>query len=409
VLRRPACYIAGRVKNPEPDADPEVRTALNAVGRIEAVPMILDVLCRSTGMGFAAIARVTEDRWIACSVRDEITFGLLPGGELEVATTLCHEVRQSRETIAIDQVAKDAVYCGHPTPVRYGFESYVSTPIILKDGTFFGTLCAIDPRPHVVKTPETLGMFKLFAELISLHLDAIDRLDSSEASLLEERQSAELREQFIAVLGHDLRNPLGAILGYADLLSRMPLSDKGVQAVERIARSGRRMSALIDDVLDFARGRLGGGLTLNLQTEPLEASLQHVVSELRVSFPDRRIETEFVVSQPVRSDRARIGQLLSNLLANAVTHGSADQPIRVRASTEGGTFLLSVSNAGEPIPSSTLERLFHPFYRGAVRQVQQGLGLGLYISSEIARAHGGTLDVVSTAEQTRFTFRMPLG
>lgn len=388
--------------------DPEVRAALDAVRRIDAVPTILEVLCRSTGMGFAAIARVTEERWIACSVRDEIAFGLVPGGELRVATTLCREVRQNRETIAIDNVSKDTEYCGHPTPAMYAFESYVSTPIILKDGTFFGTLCAIDPRPAIVKTPETLGMFKLFAELISMHLDAMERLDSSEASLVEERKSAELREQFIAVLGHDLRNPLSAILGYADLLVSMPISDKAAQAVGRIARSGRRMSALIDDVLDFARGRLGGGLALSLDTQPIEATLQHVVAELRVSFPERTIDTDIVMREPVKCDGARIGQLLSNLLANAVSHGAAGEAILVRASTEGGTFRLSVSNGGEPIPSSTLERLFHPFYRGAVRQNQQGLGLGLYISSEIARAHGGTLDVVSTSDETRFTLQMPV-
>jgi signal transduction histidine kinase len=393
-----------------PYFDVDILAALDIVRRIDAVPMILDVLCRSTGLRFAAIARVTEERWIACSVLDQINFGLLPGGELKVTTTLCHEVRQSRETIAIDHVAEDAVYCGHPTPAMYGFQSYVSTPIILKDGSFFGTLCAIDPRPAAVKTPETLGMFKLFAELISMHLDAMIRLDSSEANLLEERKSAELREQFIAVLGHDLRSPLSAILNYADLLLQLPGSEVVQQAAGSIKRSGRRMSGLIDDVLDFARGRLGGGLALDLDTgEPLDAILQHAIAEFRVSAPDRSIETEIDVRESVRCDRARLAQLFSNLLVNAVTHGAADQPIRVRAATAGGLFEFSVANGGEPVPAAALERLFHPFHRSAVRQRQQGLGLGLYIASEIARAHGGTLDVVSTAGETRFTFRMPLG
>jgi GAF domain-containing protein len=176
-----------------------------AVNRIEAVPTILEVVCRTTGMGFAAVARVTEERWIACGVRDEIKFGLQPGDELQVETTICHEIQRSREAVVINHVAEDEAYCGHPTPAMYGFQSYISMPIILADGTFFGTLCAIDPRPAKVKTPETVGMFKLFAELIAFHLDAIKRLDSSEASLLDERTTAELREQFIAVLGHDLR------------------------------------------------------------------------------------------------------------------------------------------------------------------------------------------------------------
>src|ERR1700691_3905587 len=105
-----------------------------AVNRIDAVPIILEVVCRTTGMGFAAVARVTEDRWIACSVRDEIEFGLKPGGELKVETTLCHEIRQSGKPVVIDHVAEDDCYSGHPTPALYGFQSYISMPIVLPDG-----------------------------------------------------------------------------------------------------------------------------------------------------------------------------------------------------------------------------------------------------------------------------------
>src|SRR5580700_6264963 len=111
-----------------------------AIGRIDAVPTILEVVCRTTGMGFAAVARVTEDRWIACSVKDDIAFGLQPGGELKVETTICHEIRQSGEPVIINHVAESMVYCRHPTPAMYGFQSYISMPIVLPDGTFFGTL-----------------------------------------------------------------------------------------------------------------------------------------------------------------------------------------------------------------------------------------------------------------------------
>jgi GAF domain-containing protein len=162
-------------------------------------------------MGFAAVARVSEDRWVACSVRDAIRFGLQPGGELKVETTICNEIRQNRQWVVIDHVAADQTFCQHPAPALYGFQSYISMPIILPDGRFFGTLCAIDPRPALVNTPETIGMFRLFAELIAFHLDAHERLAASRARLLDERRTAELREQFIAVLGHDLKNPLASI------------------------------------------------------------------------------------------------------------------------------------------------------------------------------------------------------
>jgi GAF domain-containing protein len=146
-----------------------------AVDKIPAVPTILEVVCRTTGMGFAAVARVTEDRWIACSVRDEIAFGLQPGGELKVETTICHEIRQSGQPVIINDVAEDPLFCHHHTPALYGFQSYISMPIVLPDGRFFGTLCAIDPRPARLDKPEIISMFKLFAELVAFHLNALDR------------------------------------------------------------------------------------------------------------------------------------------------------------------------------------------------------------------------------------------
>ena len=160
-------------------------------GRIEAIAAILNVVCRVTKMRFAAVARVTEDRWIACQVRDELDLGLGPGSELPIDSTICNQIRQHGEPVVIDHVAEDQQFCSHPIPAKYGFQSYISMPIFLKDGRFFGTLCAIDPRPHRLKNPETIGMFKLFAELIAFHLDASERLAWSEASLLGERALAD--------------------------------------------------------------------------------------------------------------------------------------------------------------------------------------------------------------------------
>ena len=152
-----------------------------AIESIAAVPTILDVVCRSTAMGFAAIARVTEDRWVACAVKDDIAFGLKPGGALDLETTICHEIRQSGVPVIIDHVAEDPAFSEHHTPAKYGFQSYISMPIVLPDGTFFGTLCAIDPKPAKLNTPAVVGMFKMFADLIGFHLDANQRLASRTA------------------------------------------------------------------------------------------------------------------------------------------------------------------------------------------------------------------------------------
>jgi signal transduction histidine kinase len=381
---------------------------LARIAGLAAVPTILDVVCRTTGMGFAAVARVTEDRWIACAVQDDIGFGLKPGGELEVRTTICDEIRGSGTAVVIDHVAEDDLYREHHTPKMYGIQSYISMPIVRPSGEFFGTLCAIDPRPAVLKTPQVVGMFQMFADLIAFHLDAQDRLANTQAALLDARQSAELREQFIAVLGHDLRNPLASIDAGARILRRTALEPKALTVLDLMQGSVMRMSGLITNVLDVARGRLGGGLVVEARVDPdLARLLEQVVAELLSASPGREVAVEIDLTHPVLGDSGRIAQLFSNLLANALTHGAADQPVQVRAFSGEGRFELSVANAGAPIPPDIQARLFHPFSRGVGMFGPQGLGLGLYISKEIARAHGGELTMSSTPAETRFTFRIP--
>lgn len=391
------------------DLSPEIQADIAAIADIAAVPSILQVVCNATGMGFAAVARVTEGRWIACSVLDQINFGLKSGGELKVETTICHEIRQAREGVVIDHVAEDEIYRGHPTPAMYGFQSYISMPIFRRDGTMFGTLCAIDPKPRVLKTPAVIGMFKLFAELIGFHIDSTDRLASSQADLMDERKTAELREQFIAVLGHDLRNPLAALDAGARLLLKRPLDARAGEIVTMMQSSVARMSNLITNVLDFARGRLGGGFQIDRNADaPLKPALSLVATELGIANPGRAIDIDLDFVDPIDCDRDRMAQMFSNLLANALMHGAADKPIKVAARKAEGAFKLSVANAGPPIPADTLKQLFLPFTRGEAHSHKQGLGLGLFIASEIAGAHRGMLTVESHAEETRFTFQMPL-
>jgi hypothetical protein len=378
------------------------------IGQIEAVPMILEVVCRTTGMGFAAVARVTEDRWVACAVRDEIAFGLVPGGELEVGTTICDEIRQSGEAVVIDHVAQDAQFCNHHTPAQYGFQSYISQPIF-RDGRFFGTLCAIDPKPAQLKNPQVMGMFRLFAELIAQHMESQDRLAESQAQLLSERHAAELREQFIAVLGHDLRNPLASIQAGGRLLGKTPLDERAKVLVGAMQASVMRMAGLIDNVMDFARARLGGGFEIARRADAnVREAILLAVDELRLANPDREIVTDVALDEPVACDSGRVAQLLSNLLANALRHGEEGGLVRVKARTDSGRFELSVTNAGVAIPPERAALLFRPFERAEHHHGQQGLGLGLYIASEIARAHDGTLVVTSDEAETRFTFSMPL-
>jgi signal transduction histidine kinase len=240
-----------------------------------------------------------------------------------------------------------------------------------------------------------------------IFVDGHDVTAQKEAEIALSNNSA-LREQFIAVLGHDLRNPLAAISGGMNLLLKTSLDEKAKAIVDLVRGSATRMAALIDNVMDFARGRLGGGFPLERSAAgQLEPLVRQVVAELQTSAPDRVIDVRIAVTEPVDCDPARIGQLVSNLVGNAIDHGAPDQPIQVTAATQDGWFEFSVANAGEQIPPASLAHIFDPYARGAHRSSRQGLGLGLYISNEIAKAHGGTLGVISTRDQTSFTFRMP--
>src|SRR5688572_29860669 len=249
---------------------------LVAIERIDAVPRILEVVCRATGMGFAAVARVTEERWIACAVRDEIAFGLEPGGELRVETTICNEIRQHGQLVVIDDVAGDDLFCRHPTPQLYGFRSYISVPIIVRDGRFFGTLCAIDPRPARVNTRETISMFTLFAQLIAFHLDAGDRVAQLEARVASRTLALQqlnvrlerVREDESARIARELHDDLGQGLTALKLdieAARLALAVPSDHGRIRTRDALESMAVLTDAALD---------------------SVERIVSELRPAVLD---------------------------------------------------------------------------------------------------------------------------
>lgn len=150
--------------SPPPQPTPDtLHDGAVAAGRLPGIDTVLTEVCRLTGMGFAAVARVTEHRWIACMVHDGIDFGMTAGDELAVRTTICDEIRATGQAVVIDSVRLSEDWKTHPVPILYGFESYASFPIILPDGRFFGTLCALDPRPRHVEAPAVIEAMKALA------------------------------------------------------------------------------------------------------------------------------------------------------------------------------------------------------------------------------------------------------
>ena len=381
---------------------------LDAVAQSDAVPTILDTVCMATGMGFAAVARVTDERWVTCRAVDHINFGLRPGDELEVESTLCHEVRQAQQEIVISDVHADEIYCDHHTPARYGFRSYISVPVLRADGTFFGTLCAIDPEPRELHNQRVLNMFRLFARMVGESLDVGRRLLDAESRLAEEKDLSRLQDEFVAILGHDLRNPVAAMQAGVRLLSRQPLGDQSREIVKHFRASLHRMSGLIENILQHARIELGSGIAIQPATcFQLGRSLTHVIGEIEAVAPDRALVVEIDGTGDVYCDEARLGQLLSNLLANAIAHGDPQEPVAVTIRTTADQFMIAVENGGDQIPAAEQGQLFERYARGAMRSDKGGLGLGLYIASQIAKGHGGMLHLSSDAKHTRFTFTMP--
>lgn len=267
-------------------------------------------------------------------------------------------------------------------------------------------LNALERRDDAENAESVYFIVSKAADRISYEKNLQYEKQIAESKLQAEKEMVALREQLIAVLGHDLRNPLASVLFAAEMLSESLKEEKYAEVLAILKRSGLRMNELIGTIMDFAKTRLGGGLFVEWQEATLQPVLQQVVDELVLATGGREIASTFAIQEPVYCDPYRIAQLLSNLLANALTHGADNTPIRVSVSHQNGNLEFSVSNEGEKIPDELLENIFEPFTREGNRKSQNGLGLGLYISSEIARAHRAELTCTSSDKETCFRFYM---
>ncbi len=399
------------------DAVKDFAADIAAIADIDAVPKILDIVCRTTGMGFAAIARVTEDRWIACETRDTIGFGLQAGGELPVETTICSAIRKAREPVVIDAVADDPVYRGHPIPALYGFQSYLSVPIILKDGTFFGTLCAIDTKPAKVDTPEIVGTFQLFAELIAAQLQTNHRFNASvrrheEAEeRLRQSQKMEAVGQLTGGLAHDFNNLLTGIGGSLDLM-RLRLSQGRTHDIERyiVAAQGasKRAAGLTQRLLAFSRRQ-----TLLPEVTDVDR-LVTGMAELITGSISARIHFEVAGAAdlwPARVDQNQLENALLNLCINArdampdggrLTVETGNHRLDAEAAAEndlepGHYVSLSVSDTGSGMSPAVIARAFDPFF--TTKPIGVGTGLGLSMVYGFARQSGGHVRIRSVVDQ----------
>ena len=226
----------------------------------------------------------------------------------------------------------------------------------------------------------------------------------------ERAQAAHFTELFVGILGHDLRNPLSAITMGAALLGDGLASSADARIVERITTSANRMARMVRQLLDLTRARLAGGIPIVPQPANLSSVVIAAVDELRTVHPAQAIHCNVPGELNGGWDADRLSQVVSNLVGNALGHGDPERAVEVVLVERDGTATLTVLNHGAPIPADMIPVLFDPFRRGGgeSRKSPSGLGLGLYISAEIVRAHGGAIAVQSDADATTFTVTLPV-
>jgi len=219
----------------------------------------------------------------------------------------------------------------------------------------------------------------------------------------------ESRNLLLGMLGHDMRSPLQTIQATSTFLAALNAGEAISEAAYRLIRSGARMQALMDDLLDFNRSNLGLGIHVNPSEVNLANTLRDEVDMLQVAHPNRRITLEMSGDLHGVWDSLRLQQVLANLVLNALKHGKQDTPVHVVVTDNGGTVRVEVKNAGPIIAKSTLNWIFEPLKRGiaAEHTSSEGLGLGLYIAREIAKSHGGDIQARSTESETVFSLILP--
>lgn len=377
--------VSSEVALTAPDIDTLLKEVVGAL--VEAVPEVdeVTVLLRDGNELYARATRGLEDE-----VRRNFSIAVGDGFAGTIAAT--------REPLFLHDASTDPLVKSDVLR-RLGVRALYGVPL-LDSEQVIGVAHMGSKRAYDFQE-EDLILFRAIANRATIVIAGRRALDS-------ERANEELRERFVAMLGHDLRSPLNAVLGSAQLLLRHgQLDEHDRRAVDRITRATERMSRLVGDVLDFTRMRLGGEIPLSTTWVDLGELTRAACEEAELANPGRAMRLRTTIRSRVCCDGDRVAQLLSNLLSNAIRHGAPNTPVTVTVEETAHDALLRVHNEGPPIAPDLLPHLFEAFRQGSSAGAH-GLGLGLFITKAIVVAHKGSIEVESDAGQgTTFVVRLP--
>src|SRR5690606_3032061 len=383
---------------------------VNHIKILNEIPSLqeqLTYLGFSTDMSVVSIVTSYLENWVVCKSHNPLIQHIKPGTvsqfDKSISTSSLVKSTFLRETQDNTHLVRIKGEMNTPA-----FPTTLTHPIYHTNGNIFGLLCALGPVSTSRNSGKLKDIYQFHSEHITTSIALVERFEELEHRLRIEREIAEKHATYMAVLGHDLRNPVGTIRMCSDIIKKAQPNPVILKNADLIKSSSYRMQELIDSMLDTAQSKFGDGIKIEKKIDNvfLANSLYHVVEEIK-AINSIQIKTSLKLTEPVNCDAQRLAQLLSNLLSNAVNHGDGQQ-ISMVVKTTKKNFLLTVANTGPIIPSTKIKKIFEPYFSEHAANNKNGLGLGLYISSQIAQSHGGSLKVKSNKEETVFKLSIPL-
>lgn len=369
------------------------------IGEINSSQRILETMCSHIQMRYGLIRIKKGNKWDNCCVYDYQSQQIIVQ-DSDIYVKIYQEIRKGLEPIYIDNIDRCAKQQWGELLQEFGLKSYISYPILNKNKTIVGHLSFMNDEPVEFDRPKLETLFPFCSDLI-----AIDFSDKNETQYLknileQERIYSKNRDLILFSLAHDLNNPISIIKLLSQYLEQN--LENGTQKIlaKKIENTSSRMKGVIDDILDFSNTRFGREIESLTELVSMEQLIQQILSEFEV-IHDRTVLTTLRLPLNVHSDKNKMGRAFVNLISNAIKHGAPHKEIEISAFIEKDNFIFSVTNHLSTSHLPNTPDLFKPFVRGSG---SKGLGLGLYVTKEIAKFHKGDVEIVR--EDTKITFKL---